>query len=85
MLNKYKYIVFIIDSDSRAAVVNILNNNEISANVLLLEEQGIIKKSIRDNLNQTNHITKELFFKAAFRVKKCRLCFLSRSHRKDNT
>lgn len=75
MLNKYKYIVFIIDSDSRDAVVNTLNNNEISANILLLEEQGIIKKSICDNLNQTNHITNELFFKAAFRVKKCPIMF----------
>ena len=75
MLNKYKYIVFIIDSDSRDAVVNTLNNNEISANILLLEEQGIIKESICDNLNQTNHITNELFFKAAFRVKKCPIMF----------
>lgn len=68
-LNTFKYIIFIIDSDTQNTITNILNSNKISAKILLITEQTFLKKPIKNRL-KSNNIIDELFFKAAFYIGK---------------
>lgn len=65
-LNAYKYVVFVIDSDTKDVITHILNTNHISARVLLLTEQTFLKNHLKRKLTCNNSVIDELFFKAAF-------------------
>lgn len=67
-LNSFKYIVFIVDSHTRDAIIHILNENNISLNILLLTEQKVIKRRTRDKIKYGNNIIGELFFKIPFKM-----------------
>lgn len=70
-LNAYKYIVFVIDSNTKDAITHMLNTNDISASILLVTEQTILKNHIKGKLKHNNNIIDELFFKVSFRICRC--------------
>lgn len=67
-LDSFKYIVFIIDSDTRDRIIYFLNTNDISSDILLLSEQTIFKKGIRKRVSRKNHIIDECFFRTSFHI-----------------
>ena len=67
-LNSFKYVVFVIDSDTRDRIIHFLNTNDISSDILLLSEQTILKKGIRKKVSRKNHIIDEWFFRTSFHI-----------------
>lgn len=65
-LNTYRYVVFITDSNSKNAITHILNTYDLSAKVLLITEQTILKKGIKHKLKNSDNIIDEIFFKTGF-------------------
>lgn len=68
-LNSFKYVVFIIDSNTKDTITHLLNTNDISSSVLLLTEQTILKKYIKNKIKYKNNIIDELFFKTSFQIR----------------
>ena len=67
-LNTFKYIVFIVDSNTKDTITRILNTNDILPRILLFTEQKILKKQIKDNIKNRQKIIDELFFKTSFKI-----------------
>ena len=67
-LNVFKYIVFIIDSDTKNKITYLLNTNDISSCILLLTEQTIPKKHAKNKIGNRNNIIDELFFKVSSQI-----------------
>lgn len=67
-LKAFKYIVFIVDSDTKDVIINILNTNDITSNILLLTEQRVLKKPVKGKIRNKN-IIGELYFKVATHIR----------------
>lgn len=69
-LANYKYVVFVVDSKLRNKVIHMLNEKEIQSGILLITEQFILKRTIRNKvMNINNNIVGELFFKSSFKLR----------------
>lgn len=69
-LSNFKYAVFIVDSEAREFIINLLNNNKLTPQIILITEQNIIKRNTTSQIkNASNQIVVELFFKSAFYIK----------------
>ena len=69
-LSNFKYAVFIVDSETREFVIDLLNSNKFTPQIILITEQNIIKRKTTSQIkNDSNQIVAELFFKSAFRIK----------------
>ena len=69
-MSNFKYAVFIVDSEAREFIINLLNNNKLTPQIILITEQNIIKRNTTSQIkNDSNQIVVELFFKSAFYIK----------------
>lgn len=65
-LEGFKFIVFVVDSISKKAVIRLLKEIDIQSEILLLTERKFFRNSIKDRYNE--RIIGEIFFKSCFKA-----------------
>ena len=68
-LKGFKFIVFVVDSISKNAVIHLLKEIDIQSEILLLTEKNIFYNGIKLKNRYNKRIVGELFFKSCFKVK----------------
>lgn len=68
-LEGFKFIVFVVDSISKNAVIHLLKEIDMQSEILLLTERNIFRKGIKDKNRHNKRIIGEIFFKSCFKAK----------------
>lgn len=74
-LQSFKYVVFIVDSITRKRIEDILNNNDVSINVILVTEEAIRRKGLKKKIKKQDNVISEVFFRSAFKFCGCLYVF----------
>ena len=68
-LEGFKFIILIVDSISRKAVIHFLEEIDVQAEILLITEKNISRNGIKDKIRYNKRIVDEIFFKSCFKAK----------------
>ena len=68
-LEGFKFIILIVDSISRKAVIHFLEEIDVQAEILLITEKNISRNGIKEKIRYNKRIVGEIFFKSCFKAK----------------
>lgn len=65
----FKFIVLVVDSESKNAVIRLMKEQDIQSGILFLTDHSFLKRGIRNELGSiSRNIVGELYFKSSFKL-----------------